>query len=1270
MYALTRTIHSCSVSCTAPSSSKHTRFLVAVCSLLAGCVCLAPAARAQTAVFNAVSVLNVGNPGGAPLGAPGSVALDGAGNIYIADTVNDDIVELTASGAASVLPVGTALSFPVGVAVDGSGNVYIADTNHNRVVEFAADGTSSVLNVGSPGGFPLNGPQGVAVDSAGNLYIADTNKDRVVEVAAGGVVSVLNVGSPGGNPLSSPGGVAIDSAGDIYIADAGRNRVVEMAAGGAVSVLNVGSPGGFPLSSPYGVAVDGAGDVYIADYGNNRAVELTAGGVASVLNVGNPDGLDLSFPNGVAVDAAGDVYIADYGNNRVVEVQPPSQNLGQAVVGLPGNPVTMNYTVSGYSGSSYTPNFRMTYGTDVQVGAATCSGGASPETCSVPLTLQPKLPGVRADGLQVLDPGSGTVLARTPVHGIGTGPLGVFEPGLQSTLNVGSPGGAALNVPYGAAVDGAGNTYIADSQNNRVVEVSASGVVSVLPVGTPGGLGLNTPDGIAVDGAGNIDIADYNNSRIVQVAPDGTASVLNTGSPSGTPLAFPVSLSVDGAGDLYIADIGNIGNSRIVEVTVDGSASALNVGTPDGFALSASAGVAVDSSGNVYIGDTLNNRVVKVTTGGAVSVLNVGSPGGAPLNQPVGLATDGAGDVYIADYGNNRVVVVATDGTVSVLPVNNPSGIPLNGPVDVAVDGSGNVDIVDYGNNRVIGVNRTQQSLSFPTTDIGQSSPQQTATLRNIGNQPLTLTALSATTNFNLNGAATSCTDTISLNGGDACSLGVEFEPVANGALTGTANITDNNLNVAGAVQQVSLSGTGVGFAASIALAANPGTSVVYGTPVTVTATLTGANGVPTGNITYTLDGVLQPSASLSAGGIAQFTLPGTLALGMHSIEVSYAGDADYEVATPSQGFTLTVTAETQTITFPAIASRVYGSTPFAVTATASSGLPVTIAVQSGPATISGNTVTITGGGTVVLMATQAGNTDYGAAAPVTESFQVTAAASSTALTASPDAVTAGGSVTLTATVISSAGTPTGAVTFIYGGTTLGTGTLNAGVATLTTTALPAGADVITASYAATTDYLASASTPVMVTVTAVVPAGYTIAANPNAVSIAEGQTGNTTLTLTPTGGYTAFVALSCQNLPANAVCVFAQNPVQLSGNNQPVNVGLALQTSVQQARNEATPAPLSPVLPALAFWWPGSLAGFAAFGQKRRLAKTRQRWLQLCLLLAATGALAVGLSGCGGGFGPYVTPPGSTTVTVTATATSGTTVTTQTVNLTLTIAE
>lgn len=279
-----------------------------------------------------------------------------------------------------------------------------------------------------------------------------------------------------------------------------------------------------------------------------------------------------------------------------------------------------------------------------------------------------------------------------------------------------------------------------------------------------------------------------------------------------------------------------------------------------------------------------------------------------------------------------------------------------------------------------------------------------------------------------------------------------------------------------------------------------------------------------------------------------------------------------------------------------------------------------------------------------------------------------------TAVTANPTSITTGGGVTLTATSTSSSGTPTGTVTFTSGGASLGTENLSGGVATLTTTSLPVGTDAITASYGGTSAFAASTGST-SVTVNSATPAGYTMVPASPTLNTTQGQTVSTTLTLNPVGGYTGTVVFSCQNLPANAACVFAQNPVKLTGTNQPVHVGLTFETNVQQARIEATPkppqSPLNPILLALAFWWPGGLAGLTAFGRKRKLSKTQQRWLQLCLLLVATGALAAGLTGCGGGgFGTYVTPAGSSTVTVLATATSGTNVTTQAVALTITIAQ
>jgi hypothetical protein len=314
--------------------------------------------------------------------------------------------------------------------------------------------------------------------------------------------------------------------------------------------------------------------------------------------------------------------------------------------------------------------------------------------------------------------------------------------------------------------------------------------------------------------------------------------------------------------------------------------------------------------------------------------------------------------------------------------------------------------------------------------------------------------------------------------------------------------------------------------------------------------------------------------------------------------------------------------------------------------------------------------------GTYPITPTVAGTNlaDYGVTY-VNGTLTVTApgiAGTTTTLTANPISITAGGSATLTATVASSSGTPAGTVTFTSGGTSLGTANLSAGVATLTITTLPVGTDTITASYGGAATFAASSGSA-SVTVNAATPPSYTVVPASPTLSTTQGQNATTTLTLTPVGGYSGTVVFSCQNLPANATCVFAQSPVKLTGDNQPVKVGLTIETDVQQARITATPrptqSPLNPVLPALAFWWPGSLAGLAAIGRKRKLSKTQQRWLQLCLLLVVTGALAGGLSGCGG-TRSNVTPTGATTVTVTATATSGSNVTTQTATLTLTITQ
>jgi hypothetical protein len=259
----------------------------------------------------------------------------------------------------------------------------------------------------------------------------------------------------------------------------------------------------------------------------------------------------------------------------------------------------------------------------------------------------------------------------------------------------------------------------------------------------------------------------------------------------------------------------------------------------------------------------------------------------------------------------------------------------------------------------------------------------------------------------------------------------------------------------------------------------------------------------------------------------------------------------------------------------------------------------------------------------------------------------------------------------LTATVTSAAGLPAGSVTFYNGSASLGVGTLNSsGVATLNTTALPAGTDTATATYAAAGNFAGSSSSGATLTISAapVKPLGaYTVAANPSTLTISAGGAGKTTLTFTPSGGYSGAVSLSCLNLPANASCAFATTQVTLSGNDQSVNTGLTINTTMQASKNvppDAPQSPFSPALFALVFWCPGGLTGLAVLARRRKLVKTQHLW-HLCLLLAGAWALA-GLSGCGmHGFVANVTP-GTSQVTVVATGTSGSVVTTQTVTLTI----
>ena len=324
------------------------------------------------------------NPGGIPatsanMTIPTGVAVDSAGDLFIAEEDNHIVQEVNAQTGliTTVAGTGTAgyngdgipatsaqLNFPTGVALDPAGDIFIADAGNNLIREVNA-GTgliSTIAGTGTAGyngdgiaatSAELNQPLNIAFDSAGNLFIADWGNNLVREVnAATGLISTIaGTGAAGYNgdgiaatsaELNGPTSVVADASGDVFIAegDGGRVREVNASTGLISTVAGTGTYGyngdgisatSAQLAEPEGIALDAAGNLFIADNGNQRIREVNATThlISTVAGTGvagyNGDGIaatsaELSYPVGVAVDAAGDLFIGDLLNNRVREV--------------------------------------------------------------------------------------------------------------------------------------------------------------------------------------------------------------------------------------------------------------------------------------------------------------------------------------------------------------------------------------------------------------------------------------------------------------------------------------------------------------------------------------------------------------------------------------------------------------------------------------------------------------------------------------------------------------------------------------------------------------------------------------------------------------------------------------------------------------------------------------------------------------------------------------------------------------------------------------
>jgi sugar lactone lactonase YvrE len=559
----------------------------------------------------------------AQLNSPRGVAVDGAGNLYIADHTNHRVRRVTAAGIITTFagtgvqgfsgdggPATAAqLSEPAAVAVDGAGNVYIADSRNNRVRRVAPSGVISTVAGSGPEGFSgdngpatsaqLWDPSGVAVDGAGNLYIADSQNNRVRAVASSGVISTVAGPSAG---FRYPGGVAVDGAGLLYIADTGNHRVLRAIGPGLFTpVAGTGDfgysgDGGVAtsahLNAPEAIAVPGTSNLYIADTKNNRIrrVELPGGliitgAISTVAGDGtyqfSGDGgqaasTPIQNPLGVAVDGAGNLYFTEFLNNRVRRVAAAGVLTTVAGYGTSApldGPSSVALDTSGnlYIASRYDVR-RVSAGGLITTVAGNGIKGFSGDGGPAVSAQLGSVAGVALDAagnLYIADRGNQRIRLVTPAGVIttvaGNGVEGYSGDGAAATS-------AQLHNPFAVAVDAAGSLYIADSLNDRVRRVSGGIITTVAGSGAQGFGGdggpaasalLFMPTGVAVDGTGNLLIADYGNDRIRRVSPAGTITTLagngvrgyagDGGPATSAQVWLPNAVAADNAGRVYFA---------------------------------------------------------------------------------------------------------------------------------------------------------------------------------------------------------------------------------------------------------------------------------------------------------------------------------------------------------------------------------------------------------------------------------------------------------------------------------------------------------------------------------------------------------------------------------------------------------------------------------------------------------------------------------------------------------------------------------------------
>ncbi len=819
-------------------------------------------------------------PGSAATGLAGSsgIAGDGTGGAFVADRANQRILHITATGAVTTLAGsgiadfvngnGSAASFedPAGLAMDGNGNLFVADSGNHCIRKITPTGdvtTFAGTGVAGFGDGAANAalflyPSGLAVDAAGDVFVADTGNHRirkisattgdVTTVAGTGVSGITADGSAASAQFASPRDLAVNAAGTrIWVADTGNHRVRLIFSENVFSLAGNGNDGfadgpgaDAQFSSPTGIAVDSEDNAFVSESGNHRVrrvkldgsvITLAGSGVAGTVDsppIGTglfpATATQLDTPVAIGIDAAGRLFVTQNGLVREISraagvptlvITPRADGMGERLLSmdipqplLPNatyyfRAVGTNYrgTVTGETLSFLTPQAAITVTEDsvaithqqssainyantptgqpvtrtftisnpgsfvLAISAINLPGGyvlsGGPwviqplASLDLDITLSAASAGTYSGDVSILSDAPGQAVFAFPLTGVVLDPPGVVTlaataiSGDSATLNgLVNPRGssatawfewsldaefdgltvstlaAALDQPRGLATDSAGNIYIADTRHHQIRKIATDGTQTVLAGtgvagfadGQAANAQFNEPIGIVVGSNGSVFVADSKNHRIRAISPLGTVTTFaglgdpafTDGVPSAARFNLPSGLAIRTNGTLLVADRGN---HRIRTVGPDGT-----VGT--------------------WVGNGTPS-----STNGAAAV--------ARFDNPIGIAVDTAGNAYVSEASSHAIRKIAADGFTSDFAGDrlapgliNSTGASarFSSPAGLAVRADGTLLVADTGNHLIRAVNPTGNV----TTLVGSGSQGSDNGLGEVASfdQPLSLATM------------------------------------------------------------------------------------------------------------------------------------------------------------------------------------------------------------------------------------------------------------------------------------------------------------------------------------------------------------------------------------------------------------------------------------------------------------------------------------------------------------------------------------------------